>query len=107
MDVWNGVTRQRLSQQWEQAARPDALAGGIPQEAKALGNTRDRLTWGRCTRGHGYRRSLSLMAGAWSNMPHVLKTGRVSNSNCACVELRGRAIPPKGVPMTKARVLKS
>jgi hypothetical protein len=39
--------------------------------------------------------------------PGVLKTGRKSNPDCACVKLRGRVIAPKGVPMTKARVLRS
>jgi hypothetical protein len=44
MDTRDGVTRQRLSQQWEQAARPDALTGGMAQEAKAQGNAWDTLT---------------------------------------------------------------
>jgi uncharacterized membrane protein YccC len=63
MDTRNGVTRQRLSQRWEQAARPYALTGGMPQEAKALGNARDMLTWGQYARRHGGRMSLGLMAG--------------------------------------------
>jgi hypothetical protein len=44
MDTRNGVTRQRLSQQWEQAAKPYALTGGMAQEAKAQGNAWDTLT---------------------------------------------------------------
>jgi hypothetical protein len=60
MDARNGVTHQRLSQRWEQAVRPHALVGGMPQEANALGNARDMLTWGRHTRGHGCRKSLGL-----------------------------------------------
>jgi len=39
--------------------------------------------------------------------PSVLKTGRKSNSDCACTKLRGRVTAPNGVPVTKARVTKS
>jgi hypothetical protein len=39
--------------------------------------------------------------------PSVLKTGRKSNPGCACAKSRGRVIVHKGVPMTKARVLRS
>jgi hypothetical protein len=35
MDARNGGTRQRLSRQREEAARPYALAGRMAQEAKA------------------------------------------------------------------------
>jgi len=44
MDTRDGVTRQRLSQRWEQAARPYALTGGMAQEANAQGNAWDTLT---------------------------------------------------------------
>ncbi len=60
MGTRNGVTHQRLSQQWEQAARPYAMTGGMPQEANALGNAKDMQTWGRHARRHGGRKSLGL-----------------------------------------------
>jgi hypothetical protein len=101
MDARNGVTRQRLSQQWEQAARPDALMGGMSQEANAPGNAGDMLTWDRLTRRHWDRMSLSLRHALRSS---VVKTGRKSNSDCADAKLRGRVIAHNGVPMTKARV---
>jgi hypothetical protein len=37
----------------------------------------------------------------------VVKAERKFNSNRACAKLRGRVIAHKGVPMTKARVLRS
>jgi len=47
-DTPDGVTHQRLSQRWEQAARPYALVGGMAQEAKARKrkrrNAQDTLT---------------------------------------------------------------
>ena len=43
--------------------QPYALAGGMPQEAKALGNARDMLTWGRYMRRHGCSMGKGLMAG--------------------------------------------
>jgi hypothetical protein len=49
MDTRNGVTGQQLSQRWEQAVRPYAQAGGMPQEAKAQGNAWDMLTLRRCS----------------------------------------------------------
>jgi len=42
----NGVTRLRLSALTEQATKPDASVGGMPSEAKALGNARDMMTRG-------------------------------------------------------------
>ena len=48
MDARNGVTRQRLSEtallSSEQAARPEAVTGGMAQEANAQGNAWDTLT---------------------------------------------------------------
>ena len=101
MDTRNGVTRQWLSQRWEQAARPDALTGGMSQEANAPGNAGDMLTWDRLTRRHRGRMSLSLRHALRSS---VVKTGRKSTSDCADAKLRGRVIAHSGVPMTKARV---
>jgi len=90
MDTRNGVTHQWLSQRWEQAARPYALVGGMPQEANAQGNTWDRLTWGRHTRGHGCSKSLGLRRALMdAGYPSVLKTGHKSNPDCACAKLRG------------------
>jgi len=37
----------------------------------------------------------------------VVKAERKFNSNRVCAKLRGRVIAHKGVPMTKARVLRS
>jgi hypothetical protein len=62
----------------------------MPQEAKALGNAWDRLTWGRYTRRHRGRMSPGLMAGVLD----VLKTGRKSNSERACARLQGRVTIP-------------
>jgi hypothetical protein len=42
----------------------------MPQEAKALGNARDKLTWGGCKGRHRYRKVMGLMAGVFD----VLKT---------------------------------
>ena len=81
MDTWNGVTRQWLSQRWEQAARPDALTGGMPQEANAQGNAWDRLTWGRHTRGHRGTKGLN------SKAPLPLEAN--ANPECADAKLRG------------------
>jgi hypothetical protein len=104
MDTRNGVTHQRLSQRWEQAAKPDALVGGMPQEANVQGNAWDMLTWGRHTRRHRDRRGLGIRHTLeWS----VVKTGRKSNSDCADAKLWGRVIAPNGVPVTEARVTRS
>jgi len=97
MDTRNRVTRQWLSQQWEQAARrlvlwglttgPYALTGGMPQEAKALGNARDMQTWGRHARWHGCRKSLGLRRALMdTGCPSVLKTGYKSDPDCACAK---------------------
>jgi hypothetical protein len=43
--VRNGVTPSRLSN--EQVTSHMPAGGGIAQEAKALGNARDTLTWAR------------------------------------------------------------
>ena len=85
MDTRNGVTRQRLSEtalpSSEQAARPDALTGGMPQEANAQGNAWDRLTWGRHTRGHRGTKGLN------SKAPLPLEAN--ANPECADAKLRG------------------
>src|SRR3972149_4887436 len=48
MDTRNGVTSCGSSpvSTAEQATNPMPQTGRMPQEAKALGNTRDTLTWG-------------------------------------------------------------
>jgi hypothetical protein len=92
MDTRNGVTRQRLSEVGsqlpiaEQAARPDALTGGMSQEAKAPGNIGDMLTWDRRTRRHRGRIGLGLRHTLLSS---VVKAGRQSNPDCADAKLRG------------------
>ena len=66
MDTRNGVTSCGSSpvSPSEQATNRKPQAGGMPQEAKALGNARDRLTWGCYTRGRRSKRSPSFMANA-------------------------------------------
>jgi len=56
----------------------------MPQEAKAPGNARDMLTWGRYTRRHRCRRREGLrQTGAWAHSG--LKTGRnVHLQTCSC-----------------------
>jgi hypothetical protein len=85
----------------EQAARPDALTGGMSQEAKAPGNSGDRLTWDRRTRRHRDRMRLGFRHTLQSR---VVKTGRQSSSDSADAKLRERAIAHNEVPVTEARV---
>jgi len=47
MGTGNGVTRHVLSRVVVSRCQPYGVWGGIPQEAKAEGNTSDRLTCGR------------------------------------------------------------
>ncbi len=69
MDTRNGVTRCGSPASPEQVANRKPPLGGIPQEANALGNAGDRLTWGRYARRHGDRMGSSLMADATDEGP--------------------------------------
>ena len=64
MDTRNGITRVWLSEPSEQAANRKPQTGGIPQEANALGNARDTLTWGRSVGGSACTWSRSLVTDA-------------------------------------------
>jgi len=48
MDTRNGVTRQWLSDFVGAGNHPQALSGGMAQEANAQGNAWDMLTWAGC-----------------------------------------------------------
>jgi hypothetical protein len=48
MDTRNGVTRQQLSGVAGAGNHPQALSGGMAQEANAQGNAWDTLTWVGC-----------------------------------------------------------
>ena len=45
MDTRNGVTRQLLSGDTGAGNHPQALSGGMAQEANAQSNVQDKLTW--------------------------------------------------------------
>jgi len=49
----------------------------MPQEAKALGNARDKLTWGGCKGRHRHWKVTGLMAG----VNDVLKTAEFISAN--------------------------
>jgi hypothetical protein len=79
MDTRNGVTSCGSSPALlaEQATNRKPQVGGMPQEAKALGNARDRLTWGGYTGRHRHRKVKGLMAGVFD----ALKTAEYNQSS--------------------------
>ncbi len=79
MDIRNGVTLCGSSPAplAEQATNRKPQTGGMPQEANALGNARDMLTWGGYTGRHRRRKVKGLMTG----VSDVLKTAEYNQSS--------------------------
>ena len=79
MDTWNGVTfcGSPPVSTAEQATNPMPQIGRMPQEAKALGNVRDTLTWG------GYMGSLRQWKdeGFMTGVFDALKTAEYNQSS--------------------------
>lgn len=71
MDTRNGVTYRWLSRNREKATKPDAPMGGMAQEANALGNAKDMLTWVGCSG----RQGLSICQGFRHTVFTVVKAG--------------------------------
>jgi hypothetical protein len=106
MDTRNGVTSCGSSPALlaEQATNRKPQAGGMPQEAKALGNARDRLTWGGYTGRHRHRKVKGLMAGVFDALKTAEYTLPSNRFRCQATTMVRFVVR---VPMTTARMLRS